>query len=108
MFAWSGGVDPAPNTSIWSCPNDGGSQNYMNYCDAKVDALFKKGNAELNPKKRQLDYNNADLLIAKDLPTIPLYQKPTFLVYHTYVHGMSDNSTQFGPMWDAQNWSISK
>jgi peptide/nickel transport system substrate-binding protein len=108
MFAWSGGVDPAPNTSIWSCPNDGGTQNYMNYCNKAVDALFKKGNAELNPKLRTVYYNNADALIAKDLPTIPLYQKPTFLVFHNYVHGMTDNVTQAGPMWDAENWSISK
>ena len=108
MFAWSGGVDPSPNTSIWSCPSDGGTQNYMNYCDKAVDVLFKKGNAELNPKLRETYYNAADSLIARDLPTIPLYQKPTFLVYHNYVHGMTDNTTQAGPMWDAENWSISK
>jgi peptide/nickel transport system substrate-binding protein len=108
MFAWSGGVDPSPNTSIWSCPADGGTQNYMNYCDRAVDALFKKGNAELNPKLRTAYYNGADALIAKDVPTIPLYQKPTFLVYHNYVKGMSDNVTQAGPMWNAENWTVSK
>lgn len=108
MFAWSGGVDPAPNTSIWSCPNDGGTQNYMNFCDPKVDSLFKKGNAELDPAIREKYYNQADFLIAKDLPTIPLYQKPTFLVYRNNVHGMTDNVTQAGPMWDAENWTVSK
>jgi peptide/nickel transport system substrate-binding protein len=108
MFAWSGGVDPSPNTSIWSCPNDGGTQNYMNYCNKAVDAWFKKGNAELSPAQRVKDYNAADALIARDLPTIPLYQKPTFLVFHTYVHGMSDDTTQFGPMWNAENWTVSK
>lgn len=106
MFAWSGGVDPAPNTSIWSCANDGGTQNYMGFCDPKVDALFKKGNAELNPTVRKKYYNQADFLIAKDLPTIPLYQKPTFLVFKNAVKGMSDNTTQAGPMWNAENWSI--
>ena len=108
MFAWSGGVDPAPNTSIWSCPSAGGTQNYMNYCNKAVDALFLKGNAELDPKLRTKLYNSADALIARDLPTIPLYQKPTFLVYHSNVHGMTDNVTQAGPMWNAESWSISK
>jgi peptide/nickel transport system substrate-binding protein len=108
MFAWSGGVDPAPNTSIWSCPSAGGTQNYMNYCNKAVDALFLKGNAELDPKLRTKLYNSADALIARDLPTIPLYQKPTFLVYHSNVHGMTDNTTQAGPMWNAESWSISK
>jgi len=108
MFAWSGGVDPSPNSSIWSCPSGAGTQNYMNYCDKAVDAAFAKGNAELDPKKRVAFYNRADQLIAKDLPTIPLYQKPTFLVYHSNVHGMTDNTTQAGPMWNAESWSISK
>jgi len=108
MFAWSGGVDPSPNTSIWSCPSDGGTQNYMNYCNKAVDAWFKKGNAELNPATRTKYYNQADALIARDLPTIPLYQKPTFLVQHSYVHGMTDNTTQAGPMWNAEDWTISK
>jgi peptide/nickel transport system substrate-binding protein len=80
----------------------------MNYCNKAVDAWFKKGNAELSPAQRVKDYNAADALIARDLPTIPLYQKPTFLVFHTYVHGMSDDTTQFGPMWNAENWTVSK
>ncbi|MGZ4418616.1 MAG: peptide ABC transporter substrate-binding protein [Gaiellaceae bacterium] len=108
MFAWSGGVDPSPNTSIWSCPSDGGTQNYMNYCNKAVDAAFKKGNAELDPAKRTAYYNQADALIARDIPTIPLYQKPTFLVFHSTVGGMSDNTTQAGPMWNAENWTINK
>lgn len=106
MFAWSGGVDPAPNTPIWSCPSGAGTQNYMNYCDKAVDALFQKGNAELDPKKRAALYNQADALIARDLPTIPLYQKPTYLVYNNKVKGMTDNTTQAGPMWNAESWSI--
>jgi len=106
MFAWSGGVDPSPNTSIWSCPSDGGTQNYMNYCNKGVDAFFKKGNAELDPAKRTKLYNQADAMIARDIPTIPLYQKPTFLVFHNTVGAMTDNTTQAGPMWNAEYWTI--
>jgi glutathione transport system substrate-binding protein len=108
MFAWSGGIDPAPNTSIWSCPAGVGTQNYTGYCNKAIDAAFVKGNAELNPKKRIGFYNRVDALLARDLPTIPLYQKPTFLVYHNYVKGMTDNTTQAGPMWNAEYWSINK
>jgi peptide/nickel transport system substrate-binding protein len=108
MFAWSGGADPSPNTSIWSCPAGVGTQATTGYCNKAVDALFQKGNAELTPAVRAKDYNQADALLARDLPTIPLYQKPTFLVTHTYVQGMTDNTTQAGPMWNAENWSLSK
>jgi peptide/nickel transport system substrate-binding protein len=108
MFGWSGSPDPSPSTSIWSCPNDGGGQNYMNYCNPKVDTLLKQGNRTLDEKRRASLYNHADALLAADLPTIPLYQKPTFLVYKAAVRGMTDNTTQEGPMWNAQDWWLAK
>lgn len=109
MFAWSApSPDPSSDLAIWGCPSGQGTENFIGYCDKKVDQLLQKGNTTLDPATRRKLYNAADALIAKDLPTIPLYQKPTFLVYHNYVHGMTDNTTSSGPMWDAENWWMSK
>jgi hypothetical protein len=36
---------------------------------------------------------------------IPLYQRPTYLVYKTSVHGMVDNASSQGPSFNAENWS---
>jgi len=108
MFAWVGTPDPSGSTAIWSCPNDGGSSNFMAYCNARATAFMKKADNELNPKQRAKFENQADALIANDIPSIPLYQKPTFLVYHTNVKGMADNATQYGPFWNMENWWLNK
>ena len=109
MYAWSApSADPSTGTAIYFCPNDGGGQNYTGFCSSKVDALFKKGNQTLTPKLRTSYFNQADSILSNSLPTIPLYQKPTFLVYHTYVKGMTDNVLSAGPMWNAENWWLSK
>lgn len=104
MFAWVGSPDPGGNTPIWSCPKQGGTSNFMNYCNAKATALLRKGDTTLDPDQRVSTVNAADALIAADVPTVPLYQKPTFLVYHSNVKGIADNATQDGPFWNSQNW----
>jgi peptide/nickel transport system substrate-binding protein len=53
-------------------------------------------------------YNEADRLISESVPTIPLFQKPTFLAYQSYVKGMTDNVLSAGPMWNAQDWWLAK
>jgi len=108
MFAWVGSPDPAANKAIWSCPNALGTQNFMNYCNPKVDAALNAADTQLDPVKRAALENKGDSLIANDIPSIPLYQKPTFLVMHNYVKGMTDNATQYGPWWGAENWWLSK
>jgi peptide/nickel transport system substrate-binding protein len=108
MFAWVGSPDPGGNTPIWSCPNKGGTSNFMNYCNAKMTSLLQKADTTLDPDQRVSTENAADALIAQDVPSVPLYQKPTFLVYHTYVMGMGDNATQDGPFWNSQGWWLNK
>jgi peptide/nickel transport system substrate-binding protein len=80
----------------------------MNYCNARATALMKKADNTLVPKVRAALENQADSLIANDVPSVPLYQKPTFLVYHTDVKGMADNATQYGPFWNMENWWLNK
>jgi peptide/nickel transport system substrate-binding protein len=108
MFAWVGSPDPNGNTAIWSCPNKGGTSNFMSYCNARATDLMHKADAELNPTKRAALENQADAIIGNDVPTVPLYQKPTFLVYHTYVMGMKDNPTNAGPFYNTEDWWLNK
>ena len=107
MFAWTGTPDPQGATPIWSCPSAGGTQNYMSYCNMRATRLLHQADAELNPKKRQDFVNQADALMSSDIPTIPLYQKPTYLVAHTYVKGMRDN-VAIGPTYNIEDWWMDK
>jgi peptide/nickel transport system substrate-binding protein len=105
LFAWQGSPDPAGNVEIWKCK---GGQNFSGYCNPQVSKLLNQTNVTVQPAKRQTLFNKADAMMANDLPTIPLFQKPTFFVYSTSVHGMQDNSTNQGPTWNAEQWWLSK
>ena len=102
LFAWVGSPDPAGSVEIWKC---NGQSNYMEYCNKKVSSLLEKSDVQLNVKKRFALFNQADAMMANDIPTIPLYQKPTYLVFKAGIKGMKDNATLQGPTWNAEAWS---
>jgi peptide/nickel transport system substrate-binding protein len=102
LFAWVGSPDPAGSVEIWKCNGD---QNYMEYCNKKASRLLEATDVQLNVKKRFALFNQADALMANDIPTIPLYQKPTYLVFKAGIKGMKDNATLQGPTWNAEAWS---
>jgi peptide/nickel transport system substrate-binding protein len=77
----------------------------MEYCNKKVSALLEKTDVQLTVKKRFALFNQADALMANDIPTIPLYQKPTYLVFKAGIKNMKDNATLQGPTWNAEAWS---
>ena len=54
-----------------------GDQNYTGYCSHAVDALLKAANGELDPEKRAALFQQADAIMATQVPAIPLFQKPT-------------------------------
>jgi peptide/nickel transport system substrate-binding protein len=101
LFAWVGSGDPAGQIDIYGC---GGQSNWKGYCSKKVTDLFRRSDAELNPQKRAALVNEADANMALNVPTLPIVQKPTFLVYKTKVHGIRDNSTSQGPTDNMQDW----
>jgi peptide/nickel transport system substrate-binding protein len=101
LFAWVGSGDPFGQTDIYGC---GGESNWKGYCNNKVTRLFKASDAELNAKRRTALVNSAEKAMAKDAITIPLYQKPTYLVYKTKLGGLVDNPTNQGPTWNTPVW----
>jgi peptide/nickel transport system substrate-binding protein len=115
LFAWVGTGDPAGQVDIYGCgepksadnPTGAGGSNWKAYCNARVTALFKASDAQLNPKLRTKENNQADAILANDAISIPLYQKPTYFVYKTKVKGLKDNPTLQGPTWNTEGWRTS-
>jgi peptide/nickel transport system substrate-binding protein len=103
MFAWVGTADPGGSVEIWKCE---GSQNFTGYCNEEVTQLLEDSNLALDPAARGDLMNEADRIMSEDIPTIPLYQKPTFFAYNTKVHGLQDNPTQEGFTWNSEHWWI--
>ena len=103
LFAWVGTGDPSGITDIYSC---GGESNWMGYCSKKVTDLLKAADQELDPATRAKLVNAAGKIMGLNVPSLPLYQKPTFLVFKTKLQGLADNPTLGGPLWNVENWTI--
>jgi peptide/nickel transport system substrate-binding protein len=103
LFAWVATGDPAGQTDIYGC---GGESNWKAYCSNKVTGLFKQSDAELDPTKRIAEVNKADAIMALNVPTLPLYQKPTYLVYKSKLHNIRDNPTLQGPTDNMEDWWV--
>ncbi len=103
LFAWTGSPFPSFNSSLYG---SGSGQNHMGYANPELDALFDQALAEDDPEARAALYNRADELLWEDLPTIPLYTKPTFLPYRSTITNVIDNPTTRGPLWNAEQWAV--
>lgn len=96
--------DKCPKTVPGCTASDG--NNYQQYKNDQVTDLLKKTDGEADPQKRADLYNQANDLIAKDVPVMPLYQKATFVMYNKKLANVVDNPTQEGPMWNSQFWAL--
>ena len=104
MFTQLVTVDPHYVVSTFSCGN---ASNYTEYCNRTATNLLARSDRELNPAKRLALIMRVGKIFANDVPMIPLFQKPTYLVYKTSVKGMVDNPSSQGPSFNAENWSKS-
>jgi peptide/nickel transport system substrate-binding protein len=110
LFAWVAGPALSSNNSIYkSLKAQGGAQgqNYVHGDDPAVDAALTKLAAAPTTADEVKYANDADKLLWGDMFTLPLYQKPTLLAYDSNYKGIADNSTQAGPLWNNDQFSLS-
>jgi peptide/nickel transport system substrate-binding protein len=100
-FAWVTSPDPSGYVPTWSC---GGLSNYLTYCNRAATKLLDASQSELNPALRIKDFQAADALMAKDVPTIPMYQRPNPLIYKSDLLGMKNNPSLVGFSWNMEQW----
>ena len=100
-FAWVTAADPAGFVPTWGC---GGEANYLQYCNRKATRLLEASNSELDPAKRATLFQQADAMMANDVPSIPLYARPNPLVWKSAVTGMKNNPSNVGFSWNMEEW----
>jgi len=100
-FAWVTSPDPGGFVATWSC---GGLQNYLNYCNRKATNLMNLSQTELNPAKRAKEFQQADAMLANDIPSIPLYSRPNPLIWKSGIAGMKNNPALIGFSWNIEDW----
>jgi len=103
VAGWIGSPDLSGLDNLYACRNDAtneAQQNYQGYCNKIVDAAFKKANVTFNTAKQAALVNKANTQMAKDMIVIPLYQKPTYLIYKSKFKGLVENPTSETFVWN--------
>ena len=104
MFTYAGGPDSKiTSNELYEC---GGAQNYGNYCNGKATAAFKAATRELDTAKRNALLNQGDVQLAVDLPSIPLYVRPKWVISVTNLSGPVLNTTSEGAPWNVGSWQL--
>lgn len=107
-FGWVGSPDPVRFNTIFYCEGDTlsgfGELNVTRYCNDEIDQLVHATDVEVDPAARASLYNRADALYLADVPSIPMYQKPTFLAWSSDISGPKINTTQVGTFWNVSSW----
>ena len=103
LFAWFYGLDPAGVglENIWGCK---GSNNVTGYCNHKVTTLLRTASAQRKASLRARLLNRADALMARDLPTLPLFVRPGYVIYNSRIRNVKWNPID--ALWNAQDWWI--
>jgi peptide/nickel transport system substrate-binding protein len=108
LFAWVSTPFVSSNQSIYYSPANGLGQNYTRIGTPAIDALLTKMVAEPDPAKTADIANQVDKALWDQMATIPLYQKPTFIAYQSNIKNVQDNSSQTGPLWNAEKWALAQ
>jgi peptide/nickel transport system substrate-binding protein len=104
VFAYVGGpLFVSGNAPIYQ---SGAGGNIMFYTNSSVDSLLKQAIASTDLTKAADFMNQASKQVVADAASLPLYEKPLFLAYHTKIGNIRDNATQMGPPYNAQQWGL--
>ena len=107
LFAWVGTPFPSSNKALYTTEDPTlVNSNNTNYQNPEIVEIFDQALVETDQEALTDLYNQADEILWEDMPTIPLYQKPTFLPYRASIKGVEDNASTAGPLWNAYDWSI--
>jgi peptide/nickel transport system substrate-binding protein len=102
MFTWIGSpTSPITDEAIHGC---GGDQNDMEYCNQRVSTLLKRAQTTINDRQRAAILNQADALMANDIPQVPLFARPGFIIHERRVQGILRNPTQQTSLWNVNKW----
>ena len=103
-FGWQG----SPSSSItakdlFSC---GGDQNYGNYCNRELSKVLNEVATTLDAAKRAQLVNAAEArYLVRDVPSIPMFARPLFLIGEKKLKGTALNPTNEGTFWNVGAWT---
>jgi peptide/nickel transport system substrate-binding protein len=84
---WSGRPDPDGNVFTFNVCS--GAQNDSKYCNAEVDALLTKARHVPEPAERKKLYDQATVILLRDLPRLVLWHRRVFTGYSGKIQGFT-------------------
>jgi peptide/nickel transport system substrate-binding protein len=103
-FAWVG--SPTSWLTLVNVYGCGRAQNFMNYCDREVTRLLTRAATTTDEARRRRSLARADALLARDVPTLPIYAAPGFAIHRRNVRSVVRNPTAASLFWNAGSWWI--
>lgn len=76
----------------------GGGNNQTGWSNVRYDQLIRSAGVELNPKKRQELFYQAEKLLMDDCPIIPLYTYVRATMRSSKIHGVYPNTRDIHPL----------
>lgn len=102
LFSWSG--RPSGSSSdVYGCD---APQNFTGYCQRLVTAHLNQADRTLDESAQARVLNRADRGLARDVPTIPLFQFIYTAAYDTSVRNFV--FLPWNPLWNAENWWLAE
>jgi len=105
MFTWV--EEPTSKITSRDKLGCGGDINYGNYCNKKASALLDKTAQELDDATRTKLLNQSEAMMAKDIPSIPMFVRPVFTIAAKKLKGLTTPTTLEGDFWNVNTWSVS-
>ncbi|HEX6257094.1 MAG TPA: ABC transporter substrate-binding protein [Euzebyales bacterium] len=95
-------ADPVAGGTRWRCDGDANTQAY---CNSTFDGLLDQAQRTSDDSERAEVVTEADLVLAHDRPTLPLYAPPRMLVHTTRMRGPRVHAHAPGPLWNVEDWA---
>jgi peptide/nickel transport system substrate-binding protein len=105
MFTFLGG--PTSSATYFGIGGCGGDQNYGKSCNRRASNLLQKAQFTADRAARNKLLQQAEVILADEAFSIPLFSRPAYLLHSTKVRGAIKNPTQQGSTWNAETWSVS-
>jgi peptide/nickel transport system substrate-binding protein len=104
LFTWV--EDPTSKITTKDKLACGGEINYGNYCNKKASALLEKTAQTLDEATRIKLLNQAEAMMAKDVPSIPMFVRPVFTIASAKLKGLTTPTTLEGDFWNVNAWTL--
>jgi peptide/nickel transport system substrate-binding protein len=99
LFTWvafGGLAPPEAKCGDW--------QNWIGFCDSRISGTAKLADRTTGPARRARVLSELDVLLAREVPLLPIVQPVFRAVMRDWVRGIYRGGSQFEFAQDSENW----